>query len=72
MADELPFGPLEEALIRNWRTLSERDRMGVYRDIERQALRCRDPGPIPTDHLRPATLAFRRKLKSILARGQRG
>lgn len=34
---------VEEHLLRNWRTLSERERMDVYRHIETLALAARDP-----------------------------
>jgi len=33
----------EEQLVRNWRTLSERDRMSIFRKVEALALTSRDP-----------------------------
>lgn len=33
----------EETLVRNWRTLNERDRMDMYRKIQALALQNRDP-----------------------------
>lgn len=33
----------EEKLVRNWRTLSERDRMSIFRKVEALALTSRDP-----------------------------
>lgn len=40
---QIPITPQEEALIRNWRTMNERDRMQVYRSIETMAMQNRDP-----------------------------
>lgn len=40
---QVQITPQEEALIRNWRTLSERDRMDVFRSLETKALQNRDP-----------------------------
>lgn len=42
---QLPISLLEEALIRNWRTLTERDRMEFVREIELKAMQSRDPVP---------------------------
>lgn len=42
---QVQITPKEEALIRNWRTLSERDRMAVFRDLETKAMQNRDPVP---------------------------
>jgi hypothetical protein len=54
---QLPISLQEEALIRNWRTLNERERMDLYRKIEMAAMASRDPvsdrkvkeslGPVP-------------------------
>lgn len=35
----------EEALVRNWRTLSEKDRMEIFRKLEALAMANRDPVP---------------------------
>lgn len=40
---QMPISSVEEALVRNWRTLPENERMEIYRAIEVQALRYRDP-----------------------------
>lgn len=64
--DEQPITYEEETLIRNWRTLNERDRMAFVRAIEREAMKSRDAGPIPADHLRPASARFRRELRAML------
>jgi transcriptional regulator with XRE-family HTH domain len=40
---QMPISPLEEALVRNWRTLPENERMELYRAIEVNAMRYRDP-----------------------------
>lgn len=40
---ETPMTATEERLLRNWRTLNERDRMEVFRHIEALALTNRDP-----------------------------
>jgi transcriptional regulator with XRE-family HTH domain len=40
---EVQISPLEEALIRNWRTLSERERMEHFRKLETAAMQNRDP-----------------------------
>lgn len=37
------LSPLEETLVRNWRTLPERERMGYFRQIETLAMTHRDP-----------------------------
>lgn len=42
---QLQITQKEEALIKNWRTLSEKDRMEVFRDVEMRALQSRDPAP---------------------------
>lgn len=42
---QLPITLQEEALIRNWRTLNERDRMELYRKVETLAMQNRDPVP---------------------------
>ena len=34
---------MEERLLRNWRTLSERERMEIYRKVEAMSLTARDP-----------------------------
>lgn len=40
---EEPMTATEERLLRNWRTLNERDRMEVFRHIETMAMTNRDP-----------------------------
>jgi transcriptional regulator with XRE-family HTH domain len=40
---EVQITPTEEALIRNWRTLSERERMEFFRRLETAAMQNRDP-----------------------------
>ena len=40
---QIPITPLEESLIRNWRTLPERERMEHFRRIEAMAMTHRDP-----------------------------
>lgn len=40
---QLPISAPEEALIRNWRTLNERDRMEIFRKVEALAMANRDP-----------------------------
>lgn len=40
---QIPITAQEEALVRNWRTLNERDRMGIYRRVETLAMANRDP-----------------------------
>lgn len=40
---QLPITPQEEAMIKNWRTLNERDRMDLFRKIQAAALSNRDP-----------------------------
>lgn len=42
---QIPILPIEEKLIRNWRTLNERDRMDVFRRVEALSLQNRDPAP---------------------------
>lgn len=42
---QLPISAQEEALVRNWRTLNERDRMEFFRKIQTMALQNRDPMP---------------------------
>lgn len=37
------ISPLEEKLVRNWRTLPENVRMAIYRDVELKAMQHRDP-----------------------------
>lgn len=43
MALDDPQTALEEKMVRNWRTLNERDRMEFYRQIETLAMASRDP-----------------------------
>lgn len=45
---QLPISQQEELLIRNWRTLTERDRMDIFRKIQAMALSSRDPVPNAT------------------------
>lgn len=40
---QLPISSEEESLIKNWRALPENERMAIYRGLEVQALRYRDP-----------------------------
>jgi transcriptional regulator with XRE-family HTH domain len=40
---ETPMTATEERLLRNWRTLNERERMEVFRHIEALAMASRDP-----------------------------
>lgn len=40
---DLQISRLEETLIKNWRTLSERERMDYFRNLERHAMMARDP-----------------------------
>ena len=40
---QTPISPVEEALVRNWRALPENERMDIYRALQVQALRYRDP-----------------------------
>lgn len=40
---QLPISLQEETLIRNWRTLSERERMQVFRRVEALSMASRDP-----------------------------
>lgn len=42
---QIPITPLEEALIKNWRTLNERERMERFREIETLSMASRDPIP---------------------------
>jgi transcriptional regulator with XRE-family HTH domain len=42
---QLPISVQEEALIKNWRTLNERDRMDLFRKVEALAMANRDPVP---------------------------
>lgn len=62
---QIAITPLEESLVRNWRTLSEKKRMEYFRHIEVDALQNRDPVqdtkvekhlPIP----KPKTVAAKR------------
>ena len=46
---QLEISKQEEAMIRNWRALNERERMGIYRRIETLAMASRDP--VPDDKL---------------------
>lgn len=39
---QTPISPQEEKLVKNWRTLTERDRMHFYREIEQMAMVSRD------------------------------
>lgn len=67
--DGVPISFEEETLIRNWRVLCERDRMEFYRVFEREALKNRDAGPLPVDHLKPASARFQRQLGAMLRGG---
>jgi transcriptional regulator with XRE-family HTH domain len=40
---QIAISPIEEKLIRNWRTLPERERMEFYRQLEAMAMTYRDP-----------------------------
>lgn len=40
---QLPISPQEETLVRNWRTLPERERMEFFRSVETLAMAYRDP-----------------------------
>lgn len=40
---QIPISSQEEALIRNWRTLPERERMSYFRTLQTLALQYRDP-----------------------------
>lgn len=40
---QIPISPQEESLIRNWRTLNERDRMAIFRNVEALSMANRDP-----------------------------
>lgn len=40
---QLPISSEEESLIKNWRALPENERMAIFRGLEVQALRYRDP-----------------------------
>lgn len=40
---ETPMTATEERLLRNWRTLNERDRMEIFRQVEALAMANRDP-----------------------------
>lgn len=40
---QLPISQTEESLIKNWRALPENERMALYRALEVQAMRYRDP-----------------------------
>lgn len=40
---QTPISAIEEKLVKNWRTLNERDRMDVYRHVETLSLQNRDP-----------------------------
>lgn len=40
---QIPISLQEEALIRNWRALPERERMEIYRRVETMAMTYRDP-----------------------------
>ena len=42
---QTPITQQEEALIRNWRTLNERDWMALFRQVETMAMTSRDPVP---------------------------
>lgn len=42
---QTPITQQEEALVRNWRKLAERDRMEVYRHVGSMALQAADPVP---------------------------
>jgi transcriptional regulator with XRE-family HTH domain len=71
---QMPITPQEEALVRNWRTLSEKDRMEVFRRVQTMALQSRDPVqdatvqrhlPIPQQHPKVAAhKRVRRRVKS--------
>jgi transcriptional regulator with XRE-family HTH domain len=64
---QLPISKQEEALIRNWRTLPERERMDFFRSVEAQAYVHRDPvqDQVVEQHLpkpeKPATKGARTK-----------
>lgn len=70
---QIPISPQEEALIRNWRTLSERDRMAHFRQIEIAAVQSRDPvadqvaamrmPPPPSGGARVPKVAVHRKVR---------
>ena len=66
---QLTISALEEKLIRNWRTLAERERMEFYRQIEAAAMASRDPVPdsivekhlhLPPGRERPRQVAHKR------------
>lgn len=40
---ETPMNTVEEKLLRNWRTLNEREKMEVFRHVEALAMASRDP-----------------------------
>ncbi len=42
---QIPLSAQEEELVKNWRTLNERDRMAFFRQVEMAALQNRDPAP---------------------------
>jgi transcriptional regulator with XRE-family HTH domain len=42
---QIPISAQEEQLIKNWRTLNEKDRMVLYRHVESLAMQNRDPAP---------------------------
>jgi transcriptional regulator with XRE-family HTH domain len=70
---QLPITPQEETMIRNWRTLNERDRMEMFRKIEIMSVQNRDPVsdqaverhiPMPASETRqPKTIAAKRVKK---------
>jgi transcriptional regulator with XRE-family HTH domain len=66
---QIPISTVEEALVKNWRTLPENKRMEIYRQIELQAMQHRDPVsdadvekhiPASRHHKKPATRRIKR------------
>lgn len=61
---QIPITPVEEALIKNWRTLPENERMALFRKVEVQAIRYRDAvqDAAVERHLPKVATAKRRKI----------
>lgn len=62
---EEPMTATEERLLRNWRTLNERERMEVFRHVETLALASRDPvqDKVVERHLPPPKVTAHKRVK---------
>lgn len=62
---EEPMTAIEERLLRNWRTLNERERMDVFRHVETMAMASRDPvqDKVVERHLPPPKVTANKRVK---------